>query len=85
MSIKLDNVHCQCTDKQHLDSVSHQKTKRKEDMKLDGADVGEDVGELREQMKGVHDHISLYTCMAFSEVKRDIIMCFMVIINKKIK
>lgn len=77
LSIKPD------TDKQHFDSASHQKTEKEEDMELGEADVEEDVVELRKEMKGVHDHISLCTSMTFSELKRDVIIHFMIIINKK--
>lgn len=62
LSIKPD------TDKQHLESGSHQNKEKEEDMKLEEAGVGEDVGELREEMRDVHDHISLYICMTFSEM-----------------
>lgn len=42
-------------------------------MKLGGADVEEDVVELRKEIKGVHD----------KKIKRDIIIHFMIIVNKK--
>lgn len=45
MSVKPD------TGKPHLDSVSHQKTEREEELTLGGADV-EEVVELRKEMMG---------------------------------
>lgn len=44
MSVKPD------TGKQHLDSVSHQKTEREEELTLGGADV-EEVVELRKETR----------------------------------